>query len=87
MWCNTIFIYNTSKSVNNIESRFKVSNYKKLNVNEFTSKYTIGMRCSKIKYNNTKYCKLHTKHLIHGDYLEKPSKELCYHFLKDGKYL
>jgi hypothetical protein len=34
-----------------------------------------------------KYCKLHANHLIHGDYLEIPSKELCYHFIKDGKYL
>ena len=31
--------------------------------------------------------KLHNNHLIHGDYLESPNQELCYHFMKDGKYL
>ena len=36
---------------------------------------------------NNKYCKLHDSHLIHGDYNDIPSKEICYHFMKDGKYL
>ena len=41
----------------------------------------------KNRFNDNKYCKLHSNHLIHGDYLESPNKELCYHFMKDGKYL
>ena len=41
----------------------------------------------KIKYKDNIYCKLHTQHLIHGNYKDIPSQELCYHFMKDGKYL
>ena len=61
--------------------------YKHIDLKSFTDKYIIGSRCSKPKMKDYKYCKLHSNHLIHGDYLELPSKELCYHFIKDGKYL
>ena len=53
----------------------------------FIDKYVIGSRCLKTKCKDIQYCNLHSEHLIHGDYLEIPSKELCYHFIKDGKYL
>ena len=46
------------------------------NLKSFTDKYIIGSRCSKPKMKDCKYCKLHSNHLIHGDYLELPSKEL-----------
>jgi len=71
----------------NIEKKFIVSHFKDINIKAFTTKYIIGSRCSNAKTNTSKYCKLHTKHLIHEDYLETPSKLLCYHFLKHGKYL
>jgi hypothetical protein len=70
-----------------MEKKFKVSHFKDINLKAFTTKYIIGSRCSNSKTNESKYCKLHTKHLIHEDYLETPSKLLCYHFLKHGKYL
>lgn len=87
VWNDSIFSRKTQKKINNIETKYKVLNYKDINLEEFTKKYIIGSRCSKLKIKEGKYCKLHTKHLIHGDYLEIPSKELCYHFIKDGKYL
>ena len=75
------------KKINNVEDKFKIDDFIDLDIKDFNSKYTIGTRCSKTKMQNGKYCKLHNKHLIHGDYLEIPNKELCYHFMKDGKYL
>jgi len=73
--------------LNNIDNKFKVDDFNDLDIDDFNSKYIIGLRCSRNKDNKNKYCKTHTKHLIHGDYLELPDKELCYHFIKDGKYL
>ena len=88
------YIYNritTHKIINSddIDKQFKVDDYKDLNIKEFNSKYILGSRCKNNtnNTNNNKYCKLHNKHLIHGDYLELPNKELCYHFMKDGKYI
>ena len=75
------------EKINNIETKYKVIDYKDIDLEEFTKKYIIGSRCSKSKIKENKYCKLHANHLIHGDYFEIPSKELCYHFIKDGKYL
>ena len=75
------------KKVNDIENKYKVIDYKHIDLNAFTDKYVIGSRCSKKKCKDIQYCNLHSEHLIHGDYLEIPSKELCYHFIKDGKYL
>ena len=87
IWSESIINKKTEKTVNSIETKFKVDNFIDLDINEFNSKYTVGKRCSKNKLEKGKYCKLHSKHLIHGDYLENPNKELCYHFIEDGKYL
>jgi len=87
IWANYILNNKNMKQINDVEEKFKIEDFIDLDIKDFNSKYTIGKRCSKIKMQNGKYCKLHNKHLIHGDYLEIPNKELCYHFMKDGKYL
>ena len=86
-WSKYIYNKKSMKKINNVDDKFKVDDFIDLNIKEFNSKYIIGLRCCKNKIDKSKYCKLHTKHLIHGDYLELPNKELCYHFMKDGKYL
>lgn len=87
IWTNYIVYKKNNKKVDNIIDKFKVDDFNDLDEKDFNSKYIIGLRCSKTKYDDSKYCKLHTKHLIHGDYSESPNKELCYHFMKNGKYL
>jgi len=91
IWSEYIFNSKTMVKLNEIDDKFKVDDFIDIDIKDFTSKYIIGKRCSKNKSNNenldSKYCKLHSKHLIHGDYLESPTKELCFHFMKDGKYL
>lgn len=87
IWANDIIDRNTMKKITNIQESFKVIDFKDINVKEFHKKYIIGLQCNKLKYKDSKYCKLHTYHLIHGDYKEIPSNEICYHFMKDGNYL
>ena len=87
IWSDSIFLKKNMKKINDIEDKYKVIDYKHIDLNAFTDKYVIGSRCSKKKCKDIQYCNLHSEHLIHGDYLEIPSKELCYHFIKDGKYL
>jgi hypothetical protein len=87
IWQDSILNKKTEIIVNSIETKFKVDNFNDIDLKDFNSKYIIGKRCSKNKLEKDKYCKLHSKHLIHGDYLENPNKELCYHFIKNGKYL
>ena len=87
IWSNDIKNSKTMKKLNDIDNKFKVEDFIDIDIKDFNSKYVIGSRCSKNKIANSKYCKLHSNHLIHGDYLENPNKELCYHFMKDGKYL
>jgi len=87
VWSNYIFSRKTNKSVDDVNDKFKVKDFNDLNIKEFNDKYIIGKNCKNFKIKNSEYCKLHSKHLIHGNYLETPSKELCYHFMKDGKYL
>ena len=87
VWSNYIINKINNKQLNDIDKKFKVEDFIDLDIKDFNSKYSIGSRCCKNKTTISKYCKLHSKHLIHGDYLESPNKELCYHFMKDGKYL
>jgi hypothetical protein len=87
IWSDDIKNSKTMVKINEIDNKFKVDDFIDIDIKEFNSKYIIGSRCSKNQISNSKYCKLHSNHLIHGDYLESPSKELCYHFMKDGKYL
>ena len=90
VWHDGIFNKKTLKVVDDIDSKFKVIDFADLDMNAFNDKYMLGLKCKKAKDTNnkdSKYCKLHNIHLIHGDYLETPDAELCYHFIKDGKYL
>ena len=86
-WSDYIFMRKTNKKVSNIDDKYKVDDFNDIDIKAFNIKYIVGIRCKNAKLANTKYCKLHTSHLIHGDYLETPSKELCYHYIKDGKYI
>ena len=94
VWSEYIYNRNNMKKLNDIEDKFKVEDFNDLDIKDFNSKYVVGLRCSRNKIemidNSDKkntYCKLHSKHLIHGDYLVTPDKELSHHFIKDGKYL
>ena len=87
IWNNDIIEKKTMSKVNKIANEFKVFDFKDINIKQFDKKYSLGLQCKKIKYKDSTYCKLHTQHLIHGNYKDIPSQELCYHFMKDGKYL
>lgn len=87
VWNNYIFDRTNMSKIKDLPELFKVNDFKKLNIKKFNSKYIIGLQCKKKKHENSSYCKLHINHLIHGDFTELPSKEICYHFMKDGKYL
>ena len=87
VWSNNIYNSKDLKKVDDVDIKFKVKDYKDINLKLFLDKYSIGLKCSKKKCDNSKYCKSHSNNLIHGDFLEKPSQELCYHFLKHGKYI
>ena len=87
VWSNNIYNSKDLKKVDDVDIKFKVKDYKDINLKSFLDKYSIGLKCSKKKCEDSKYCKSHTNNLIHGDFLEKPSQELCYHFLKHGKYI
>jgi hypothetical protein len=87
--CWSPYIYDRIKlnKVVNISNSFKVDDFKDINIKKFNSQYIIGLQCKKKKVESSEYCKLHKNHLIHGDYNELPSQEICYHFMKDGNYL
>lgn len=87
IWSADIFNRKTMKIMNDIPQQFKVIDFKDINIDKFNTNYIIGLQCKKSKYKNSNYCKLHTHHLIHGDFKDIPNKELCYHFIKDGNYL
>ena len=82
-----IFDRETMSKIKEIDTSFKVSDFKDINIKKFNKKYILGLQCKKSKTESSNYCKLHSQHLIHGNYNDIPSKEICYHFMKDGKYL
>ena len=82
-----IFDRDTMTKIKDINTMFKVTDFKDINIKKFNKKYILGLQCKKSKTESSSYCKLHTRHLIHGNYNDIPSKELSYHFMKDGKYL
>lgn len=86
-WSNNIVDRETMLKIKDIDSMFKVIDFKDINIKKFNKKYILGIQCKKSKYVNSNYCKLHLQHLIHGNFNDIPSKEICYHFMKDGKYL
>jgi len=86
-WNDDIFDRETMSKIKDIDTIFKVIDFKDINIKKFNKKYILGVQCKKSKTTSSNYCKLHAKHLIHGNYNDIPSKEICYHFMKDGKYL
>lgn len=86
VWNDYIRCIKTDKKIFNLEKEFIVNDFRQLNVDEFLKKYKIGNRCKNKKLPEGKYCYLHTEHLIHGDYLIKPSKEIIYHYINEAKF-
>jgi len=86
-WNNNIINRETMVKIKDIDTIFKVIDFKDINIKKFNKKYILGLQCGRKKIQNTNYCKLHLHHLIHGNFNDIPSKEICYHFMKDGKYL
>ena len=86
-WNSDIFDRQTMSKIKEVDTIFKVIDFNDINIKKFNKKYILGIQCKKPKYQNNDYCKLHLHHLIHGNYKEMPTKEICYHFMKDGKYL
>ena len=87
VWNDYIFDRNSMTKITELPELFKVNDFKNINIKKFNSKYIIGLQCKRKKYKESSYCKMHVEHLIHGDFTELPNKEICYHFMKDGKYL
>jgi len=87
IWNDSIFYKQTMKKVNELPKQFKVIDFKDIDIDKFNNNYILGLQCKNKKINDSNYCKLHSTHLIHGDFKNLPSKELCYHFIKDGNYL
>ena len=86
--CRNIFVNKYLRNYDKISDTFQQK--KKEREEKYLENPKKCLHCDTIipydsKDNN--YCNLHSKHLIHGDYSETPNKELCYHFIKDGKYL
>ena len=87
VWNDYIFDRTSMTKITELPELFKVNDFKNINIKKFNSKYIIGLQCRRKKYKESSYCKMHVEHLIHGDFNELPNKEICYHFMKDGKYL
>ena len=83
---NSIFDRKTGKEVSDIDDCFKVTDFNDIDNIKFFKKYIIGSRCSKKHSLDKNYCALHLKHVPHGDFEKLPSKEICFHFIKDGNY-
>lgn len=82
-----IFDRETCKQVAAIDDEFQVSDYNDINIKRFAKKYILGKQCARKKTTGTDYCLLHNRHCPHGNYLEPPTKELCFHFMTDGGYI
>jgi hypothetical protein len=75
--------------VDKIPSKYKVINFNDIDCNAFNKKYSLGTQCLNKCANiqDSIYCTLHTKHLIHGDFTTSPDGELIFHFIKENKLL
>ena len=87
VWNADILDRNTLIKLTDLPDCFKVIDFKDIDIKKFNTNYILGSHCKNKKYQNNEYCKLHTNHLIHGNYNSIPSKEICYHFMKGGNYL
>ena len=84
-WDN-IYSKTDNNKITSLPKKFKSEDLDKFKLKEFNENYCLGKRCIAKKH-NSKYCKLHEQHLVHGDFTETPTVELCYHFIKDNKIL
>ena len=75
-----------NKIITSLPIKYKCNDLNTFKLDEFNNLYTLGTRCLSIKKNGL-YCKLHDKHLIHENFIDDPTPELCYHFIKDNKII
>ena len=84
---NSIFDRKTCKEITDIDENFKVNDYNDIDNVKFFNRYIVGSRCSRKFKTESKYCIFHSKHSPHGEFNKIPSKELCFHFIKNGNYI
>ena len=84
---NDIFDRITYKQILEIDKEFQVSDYNDINIKKFNKKYILGKQCARKKALDANYCLQHNRYRPHGNYMDPPSKELCFHFMIDGDYL
>lgn len=73
--------------VEKISAEFRIIDFKDIKCDRFNEKYQCGNRCANKHRQDSTYCGLHAKHLIHGDFNIPPSAELIYHFIRENKLL
>ena len=61
IWYKGIFDRKSNSVVKTIDNKFKVTDFKDLNIKDFTENYIIGKRCCMSKINDNKYCKKHAR--------------------------
>jgi hypothetical protein len=86
IWDN-IYDRVANKEISSIDAKLKVTDYNDIDIKKFAEKYIIGRQCARKKKTGMIYCYQHCRHNPHGNYLETPSMELCYHYLIDGHYI
>jgi hypothetical protein len=84
---NNIYERNTLKEVSDIDDKYKVKDFADIKIKSFNNQYIIGSQCKRKKTNGEKYCFQHKTHLPHGDYFDIPTKEICFHYLKECNYI
>jgi len=84
---NNIYERNTLKEVSDIDDKYRVKDFADIKIKSFNNQYIIGSQCKRKKSNGEKYCFQHKTHLPHGDYFDIPTKEICFHYLKECNYI
>jgi hypothetical protein len=84
---NNIFDKNTLVEISDIDPKYKVKDFEDIKIKAFNNQYIIGSQCKRIKSAGSKYCFQHKEHLPHGDYFSIPSKEICFHYLKECNFI
>ena len=75
------------KEVSDIDDKYRVKDFADIKIKSFNNQYIIGSQCKRKKSNGEKYCFQHKTHLPHGDYFDIPTKEICFHYLKECNYI
>jgi hypothetical protein len=84
---NNIYERNTLKEVSDIDDKYRVKDFADIKIKSFNNQYIIGSQCKRKKSYGEKYCFQHKTHLPHGDYFDIPTKEICFHYLKECNYI